>query len=390
VSQLPSDNTAAAPHPGNRYDRMEWAGAFGDLGTLIPFVVTYVGVLRMDPFGILLGFGACMVACGLFFRTPFPVQPMKAIGAVAAAQAVQTATVTPAAIHAAALVTGLVWLVLGATGLSQRVARWVPAPVVTGVVLGLGLGFMLEGVKLMSTQWLVAAVGGIGTFLLMGNRRFPAMFAVLLFGLVVGAFQNPAALHALSQGTVTLPRLDLPLAHLTSADLFVGAILLALPQVPMTLGNAIIGITQENNRLFPHAPLTEGKVSVSTGLMNMFSAFVGGVPMCHGAGGMAGHVAFGARTGGAVVILGGILLVLAVFFSGSVQSLFGLLPSAVLGVILFITGSQLAVGAGALGEDRGQRLVVLATAAVCLWNVAIGFVVGSVLYVLVSRLHVET
>jgi hypothetical protein len=29
---------------GNRYDRSELAGAFGDLGTLIPFVVGYITI----------------------------------------------------------------------------------------------------------------------------------------------------------------------------------------------------------------------------------------------------------------------------------------------------------------------------------------------------------
>lgn len=89
-----------------------------------------------------------------------------------------------------------------------------------------------------------------------------------------------------------------------------GMVLLALPQIPMTLGNAVIAITLENNRLFPQRPVTEGRVAVSTGLMNLFSGAVGGVPMCHGAGGMAAHLAFGARRGGSVVILGTVLFVL--------------------------------------------------------------------------------
>ncbi len=105
---------------------MEWAGAFGDLGTLIPFVVAYIAVLKMDPFGILFSFGAAMVACGLYYRTPFPVQPMKAIGAVAATQAAQTATITQATVYAAGLATGLIWLVLGLTGAAKRVATFVP------------------------------------------------------------------------------------------------------------------------------------------------------------------------------------------------------------------------------------------------------------------------
>src|SRR5579864_8856823 len=101
------------PHAPNRFDRMEWAGAFGDLGTLIPFVVAYLAVVKMQPFGVLFSLGVSMLASGLYYRTPFPVQPMKAIGAVAATQAAQTATITQATICGASLVTGIAWLILG-------------------------------------------------------------------------------------------------------------------------------------------------------------------------------------------------------------------------------------------------------------------------------------
>jgi hypothetical protein len=130
---------------------------------------------------------------------------------------------------------------------------------------------------------------------------------------------------------------------------------LYLPQVPLTLGNAVIAITEENNRLFPHRPVNEGKISTSTGLMNLLSASVGGVPMCHGAGGMAGHVQFGARTGGALVILGAVLLVIAIFFSSSVATLLRLLPAPILGVILFLTGAQLALDACDIPKDAWSK-----------------------------------
>lgn len=362
---------------------MEWAGAFGDLGTLIPFVAAYISVLKLDPFGVLFAFGASMLVCGLYYKTPFPVQPMKAIGAVAAIQAAQT--ITPGAVYAAGLVTGIVWLALGSTGLSSRVAKLVPTSVVAGIVLGLGFGFMLEAVKMMQTNWLVAGIAGIATLLLLRNRTFPAMFALLVFGAAVGVYQSPDLIAGLAGSSVGVRMPEFALAGLRWHDLWIGTVLLALPQVPLTLGNALIAIKKENNELFPHAPVTEKKVSISTGLMNLFSSSVGGIPMCHGAGGMAGHVAFGARTGGAVVILGTLLLVVAVFFSGSVELLFKLFPSAVLGVILFLTGAQLALGAGSLGESRAARVVVLATAAFCIWNVAVGFVVGVVLHYLHRR-----
>src|SRR6185295_15917353 len=131
----------------NRFDRMEWAGAFGDLGTLIPFVLAYISVLQLDALGVLFGFGVSMVITGLWYRTPFPVQPMKALGAVASTQAAQTAVITPHAVYGAGLVTGIIWMILGLTGTTQRVTRLVSRPVVVGIVLGLGFNFMLEGAK---------------------------------------------------------------------------------------------------------------------------------------------------------------------------------------------------------------------------------------------------
>jgi xanthine/uracil permease len=117
----------------------------------------------------------------------------------------------------------------------------------------------------------------------------------------------------------------------------------------------------------------------------VLSAGTGGVPMCHGAGGMAGHVRFGARTGGAVVILGILLLALALFLSGSVETLLRLFPPAVLGVILFLTGAQLALGSCDFSKDKGERFVTVATAALAVWNVGIAFVAGMAAYALLKR-----
>jgi MFS superfamily sulfate permease-like transporter len=373
------------PGPGNRFDRMEWAGAFGDLGTLIPFVVAYIAVLKIDPFGILFTFGAAMVVCGMYYKTPFPVQPMKAIGAVATTQAAQTAVITQAAVYSASLVTGLLWLALGLTGAATRIARLVPRPVVVGIVLGLGLGFMLEGIKMMSDGWAVAAIGLLGTLLLLVNRAIPAMFLLLLYGGVCGAVQNPEFLRALYAVKFELHTPHLVLSGITGYDLMVGTVFLALPQIPLTLGNAVIAIREENNRLFPDRPVTEKTVATSTGLMNLAGAVFGGVPMCHGAGGMAGHVAFGARTGGAPIILGVLLLCLAFFFSGSIEAIFSVFPRAVLGVILFLTGAQLALGSCDFSKDKGERLITLTTAAFAMWNVGLAFAAGITLTYIARR-----
>lgn len=330
MNLTPSEPSATAASASttsarNRFDLAEWAGAFGDLGTLVPFVVAYLAVLKMDPTGVVLAFGGAMIATGFLYRTPVPVQPMKAVGAVAAAQAAQSLVITPAAVHAAGLVTGLIWLVLGLTGLASRIARVVPRFVAMGIVLGLGMAFMLEGIKMMAGQWLIAGVGLAATVLLLTSRRVPAMFVLLLFGVACGVWQQPELAERLQGVEIEFRLPAFAWKDLRWSDIALGVVFLALPQLPMTLGNAFIAIRQENNRLFPDRPVSERKIALSTGVMNVAGSAVGGVPMCHGAGGMAGHVAFGARTGGAVVILGVLLVGLALFLGSSVETLLRLL-----------------------------------------------------------------
>jgi len=382
---LPANPPDAPPTPTLRFDRMEWAGAFGDLGTLIPFLVAYVSLVKVDPSGILFAFGVAMIVMGAYYRTPFPVQPMKAVGAAAATQAAQTLAVTAQAVYAASLVTGLIWLILGITGAAQRVARWVSRPVTVGIVLGLGFGFMLEGIRMLSEGWWLGAIALIGTLLLLENRFVPAMFLVLVFGAAVALTQQPELARELG---ALRPQWHAPtwaLGGMSWQDLVVGTLVLALPQVPLTLGNAVIAITEENNRLFPERPVDERRVAISTGAMNLLGAAIGGVPMCHGAGGMAGHVRFGARTGGAPIIIGVLLLALALFFSGSLETLLRLFPRPVLGAILFLTGVQLALGSCDFSRDKGERFVTLATAALSVWNVGAGFLFGICAYHLCKR-----
>jgi MFS superfamily sulfate permease-like transporter len=303
---------------------------------------------------------------------------MKAIGAAAATQAAQTAVITPATVYSAGFVTGLIWLFLGLTGLAKRIATLVPRPVVIGIVLGLGINFMLQGIKLMSSGWIVAAIGLVATLLLLRNRVIPAMFLLLLFGGLCGVILDPTVATALQHVRFEFRTPTFVLSRLTWHDLVIGTLALAVPQIPLTLGNALIAITEENNRLFPDRPVTEGTVAKSTGWMNLAGAAFGGVPICHGAGGMAGHVAFGARTGGAPIILGLILLTLAFCFSSSISAVFGVFPQTILGVILFLTGAQLALGSCDFSKDKGERFATLVTAAFAMWNIGLAFVVGMI------------
>lgn len=381
------ESSGHGPHYArNRYDRMEWAGAFGDLGTLIPFLVAYITLLKMDPFGVLFAFGIAKVASGLYYKTPFPIQPMKAIGAISTTQAAQTLTITPNMVYGAGVTTGLIWLVLGITGASRRITTIVGRPVALGIILGLGFSFMSDGIKMMAHDWILGGAALAITLLLLKNRVIPVMFLLLVFGAVTACLQTPALIAELQNTKMSIRLPAWSLGTMSWHDMALGAVFLAFPQIPLTLGNAIIAVTEENNRLFPDRPVSERKVSISTGIMNLLAPTVGGIPMCHGAGGMAGHVAFGARTGGSLIILGAIILSIAIFFSGSVDTLFKMFPEPILGVILFLTGLQLAVGIndGKL-ISKEDTLVLFATAAFAVWNIGLAFIVGAAIYQLLNR-----
>jgi MFS superfamily sulfate permease-like transporter len=155
------------------------------------------------------------------------------------------------------------------------------------------------------------------------------------------------------------------------------------------LGNAVIAVTSENNRLFPNKPVREKKIAISQGLMNLVAPILGGIPMCHGAGGLAGHVRFGARTGGSPVILGIILLAMGLLFSNSVLLVFEMIPVCVLGVILIFAGVELAIAARDVGPAKSDYFIMVLTAGFCFWNMGVGFLVGVVTQQIITRLNPE-
>ncbi|MCL5959772.1 MAG: putative sulfate/molybdate transporter [Chloroflexi bacterium] len=367
---------------GNRYDRSEFAGAFGDLGTFIPFVVAYITVNRMDPLGILLSFGLFKIFVGLYFKTPVSVQPMKAIGGAAIAH---PELVTPGMIWGSGLFTAGFWAIMALTGAITWLEKITAKPVMRGIMLGLGISFIVEGLGLAKEQPILAVVAVVLTFVFLTNECIPAMLLLLALGIGYSLVQDTALLGQLS--TVS-PHLRLPeftLGRLNWNDLVTGTLILGLPQAPLTLGNAILGITAENNKLFPDRPLKVKTVALDHGFMNVVAAAIGGVPLCHGAGGMAGHVRFGARTGGALVILGLIVTFTGLFLSDSVALILGLIPTAVLGVILFFTGLELSSIVRDIGNRKEDIYVMLVTAGIAIVNMGVAFLAGLALYYAIRR-----
>jgi predicted benzoate:H+ symporter BenE len=362
---------------GNDYNKMEFAGAFGDLGTLIPFVVGYITLNKMDPLGILVAFGVFKIFVGLYFRTPVPIQPMKAIGGMAIAHA---GSITPGMIWGSGIFTGLFWLLMGLTGAITWIEKITTKPVVRGIMLGLGLSFVVEGLNMMKGAPWIALGGVIITLLLLNSKRFPAMLCLLAYGIAVAFIQKPELIEELSNLSIRFRLPELTFGRISWKELLSGFVILGLPQAPLTLGNAIIGTVAENNQYFPDRKVTAKTISLDHGFMNLISAWIGGIPLCHGAGGMAGHIRFGARTGGALVILGLIVLLTGLFLSDSVALLFQVFPRPILGVILFFAGVELALVVRDIKMKTQNLFVLLVTAGTAMWNMGVAYLAGLMLY----------
>jgi xanthine/uracil/vitamin C permease (AzgA family) len=313
-----------------RFDRNEFAGAFGDMGTDVPLLIGVALAAQLDGTSVLVMFGVMQLLSGLAYRLPMPVQPLKAMAAIVIAQQTPAAT-----LYGAGLAIGVVMLLLAATGLLDWLARVVPKSVIRGIQFGLGL--QLATVAL--GQYVLAdgvpgyaiAAGAFGvTVLLLGNRRFPAALPVVLLGLAYAiVFKLDAAQLAHGFG------LHLPAVHTPRlADVVAGFVLLALPQIPLSLGNSVLATRQLTEDLFPERPLTIRKIGFTYALMNLVNPWFGGVPTCHGSGGMAGHFAFGGRTGGSVIIYGLIFLTLGLLFGTGFDHIATAFPLPVLGVLL--------------------------------------------------------
>jgi len=367
---------------GNAYNVHELAGAFGDLGTLIPFVVGYIVISQFDPAPILISLGILKIFVGLYFKTPVPIQPMKAIGAAAIAN---PGGVSNVMVWGSGLFSAVVWAVLALSVAVEWLHKITAKPVLRGIMLGLGISFVIAGLKMMSSQWILSVVGLIITFLLLRNKRLPAMLVLLCLGITASLVLAPSLIGQLKQVSPQFRLPELVFGKLTWRELLLGALVLGVPQAPLTLGNAILGTVAENNELFPDKPLTVKTVALDHGIINAVSFVMSGIPVCHGAGGMAGHVRFGARTGGALVILGVILLLIGLFFSSSVSLLFNMIPSAILGVILFFAGIELASIVWDIGSRKEDIYVLLVTAGIAIVNMGIAFIVGLALYYAMER-----
>ncbi len=376
--------TISPARPPLRFDRNEFAGAFGDLGTDLPLLIGVVAASGIDSAAVLILFGLMQVFTGLWYRMPMPVQPLKAFAALVIAQKIKGPV-----IFGGGLAVGLSMFILSITGLIDGLARLVPKAVVRGIQFGLALQLATLALKQYvgadgAPGYALAAAAFAVTVMLFGNRRWPAALAVIALGVAYAlVFKLDLAAAQRAVG------LRLPAWHLPQrADILAGAVLLALPQIPLSLGNSILATKQIAQDYFPDRPLTVRKISFTYALMNLVNPVLGGFPVCHGSGGMVGHYAFGARTGGSVVIYGSIFLVMGLFFSQGFADVVQIFPLPVLGVLLFFEALSLAALLRDLAAHRADLLVALLVGLLCAglpYGYLVGLVVGTLVYYAIQR-----
>jgi SulP family sulfate permease len=352
----------------------EATGAVADLGVLVPLAATLVLVNGLDPGAVLLGAGLLVLAAGLLFRVPFPVQPLKALTAVAVAE-----RLSPDVIHAAGLEIGAFLLLLSIGRVADLLARLFTKPVVRALQLGVGVLLVIAAVRLVldpppvfrgtpPPPWpvllAVAALVGVGWTARRGRH------GVALVILAAGV----AAAWLVARPDLAGPSFRLPGLRLPPAGAFGAAfVLLVIPQLPLTFGNAVVAVTDLAHRYFgPEARrVTPTAVCLSCGVGNLVSGVIGGMPMCHGAGGLTAHVRLGARRGGMNLALGVALVALGLFFAPQAPAILGLLPVWALAAFLVYAGLRHALLVTDLRGGGLALALVAGGAGAALGNLAV-------------------
>ena len=322
-----------------RFDWAELAGALGDLGVLVPIAVALIVKNGLTPTAVLLPAGLLYVVAGLVYRLPVPVQPLKAFGAIAIAHGFGADDIA-----AGALLMGAIFVALGASGLLDWVAKVFPQPIIRGIQLSVGLLFCQLAWKLVSATpkaftdhrhsvwWLgVATAGVIVAALLLRGRKITLVFLAIAAVAIMLSFHGslrygPSALHP---------------PHLSWTVFSAAAVALVLPQFPLSFANSCLATADTARAYFGDAAAERarpGRLAMTLGVANLFAGAISGMPVCHGAGGMTAHRSFGARSGGAPIMLGSMLIALALAVGATLSAALAGFPVPILAGLLTVAG----------------------------------------------------
>ncbi len=367
-----------------RFDRQELSGSFGDIGTDFPLIVSMILIGNLDPASVLIMFGVMQILTGLLYGIPMPVQPLKAMAVI-----VITQRLSGSILYGGGLAIGITMLFLVLTGLIAWIAKVVPKNVVRGIQFGLGLQLAILALKdYVPSQGLEGYVlAGISFLLIiffLGNSRYPVALLVISLGLVYAFTNKIEAGQLVRAWDVHWPRWHVP----RSEDILTGFVVLALPQISLSIGNSVLATEQLVKDFFPHRAVSVRKIGLTYSFMNLLAPFFSGVPVCHGSGGIAGHYTFGARTGGSVVIYGSIYLFLGLFLSGAFREIIELFPKPILGVILLFEGWALMRTMQEVKNMKTDISIILLIGLIAVglpYGYVIGLIGGTLLAHLVAR-----
>jgi xanthine/uracil/vitamin C permease (AzgA family) len=355
------------------FNLRELSGAMGDFGTLLPLAIGYIAVCGLNPAGLLVTMGLANIITGLVYRLPMPIEPMKVLAVVAIAQQWE-----PSLVYASAFGMGLIWIIMALTGLMKYIANVTPKSVIRGIQVALGLMLAIEAFKMASPFWALAALSIMIILLLRNNRYAPAAIVLIMLGLVIMFFRGDLA---------TVGKISLSLPHFTLFNPFQvweALVLAGFAQIPLTATNAVISTSSLIKSYFPKTPVSEQRLSLNMGLMNLTFPFFGGMPLCHGAGGLAGQYYFGARTGGANILEGVLEIIMGALFATSIAVIFTLFPMAIIGAMMFMVGLEMIKLARDVSIDWNIAVLAATVTLSLLLNMAVGFISGMALYYLIN------
>ena len=395
--------------PKYLFNRNEFAGAMGDLGTILPIALGMILVNGLDPVGLFFSMGLFYIVGGVYYGITVPVQPMKVIGTYAIATAM-----TANQIQASALLMFVCLVVIGATGSMDKFSKYIPRSVIRGIQLSTGLLLMIKGMKMILGKALlkgaeqvaepylriqfvgtipvtviIGICGIVVTLVFLNNKKLPAALIVIALGLFLGLILGTKeGLDTLKPG-LYFPQL-LPHGLPALPDFTFALFAVVLPQIPMTLGNAVIAQADLSKDYFGDnaEKMTYTALCFSMAVGNILSFMFGGMPMCHGAGGLAAHYRFGAKTAGSNLIIGGIMAGLALVLGAGFLYVLFLIPMSILGVLLVFAGGQLALTINDM-HTRNELFVIMIIVALTLSsNLALGAVVGIILAYAIKKIQI--
>jgi MFS superfamily sulfate permease-like transporter len=324
----------------------------------------------LNPNGILIGFGATHIFLALAYNLPLPVQPMKAIAAL-----VLSDDLSQNQIYGAGFSMGIVLTLLAFSGRFNELIERIPRGVVKGIQLALATKLAFTGARMVALNPVLAIPFLALALILIKNSLVPSSILLVLSGFIYASATGDLQLSAIN---FKASLVDLQLFSLD--DVFQGFISASLGQLPLTLTNAVVATLSLIRDFFPNRDdITQKSLLANMGVMNLVSPFVGGIPMCHGSGGLLAHYSFGARTGGAIMILGIIELFSGLFLSESIVHLFTSFPRFMLGVMLIIPAIGLARRAVVRTGRRDIFLVGMTAAFAIMYNLSIGMIMGVLL-----------